>query len=264
MLSAVGSSMIATGRSDVALASNLRAAAIAMAAADGAIQQAGFHLLPCTGQSGCAPWPTNGAPVDASRPGIAVAVCLTDDAGKVNPNKANAALMAALLAAVGVPASDSARLADAIVGWRSTAPTPAAAADRAAQYRQAGLPYAPDAQPFSTVDDMRFVLGMTPAILDRLRPNLSIWNQADPDPALASPATRTALQTLLATDAASLLSIGTAIAGAQPRTVAVTATASIARGAQFTRAAVLSLERDPGKPPLRVLGWSAAPQAPCG
>ena len=263
ILSAVGSSMIANGRNDLALARNLRAAALAMAAADGAIQQAGFHVLPCTGQSDCAPWPTNGAPVDASRDGVAIAVCLTDDAGKINPNQANSALMAALLAAVGVPSADSARLADAIFAWRSPEPNPATAADRLARYRQAGLPYAPDGQKFTAIDDLRYVLGMTPAIVDRLRPNLSIWNQADPDPALASPATRLALQTLLATDAASLLSLGTAINGARPRTIAITATATIPRGAQFSRAAVISLERDPAKAPLHILSWTAAP-LPCG
>ncbi len=255
--------MIATGRNDVALARNLRASAIAMAAADGAIQQAAFHVLPCTDQPGCAPWPTNGAPVDASRDGIKIAVCLTDDAGKINPNQANPALMAALLAAIGVPSTESARLADAIVAWRVTEPDPRAAADRTALYRQAGLPYAPDGQKFADIDELRFVIGMTPAILDRLRPNLSIYNQADPDPALASPATRIALQTLLATDAVSLLSLGTAINGAQPRTIAVTATATIVRGARFSRTAVISLDRDPAKAPVRVLSWAETLRA-CG
>ena len=104
---------------------------------------------------------------------------------------------------------------------------------------------------------------MTPAILDRLRPNLSIWNQGTPDPALAPAATRAALQSLLGTDTASLMSFGAAIAGAQPRTISITATASIPRGAQFTRAAVISLERDPAKTPVHILSWSAAPQTPC-
>lgn len=256
--------MIASGRNDVALARNLREAATAMTAADGAIQQAGFHVLPCTGQPGCAPWPTNGTPMDASRDGMAIAVCLTDDAGKINPNKTNPALMAALLAAIGVPGSDSIRLANAIAGWRSAEANPAIVAERAALYRQAGLPYAPDGQDFTSIDDLGFVLGMTPAILERLRPNLSVWNQADPDPALASPATRVALQTLLATDAVSLQAIGAAIAGAQPRTLSITATATIPRGAQFTRAAVIAIERDPAKAPLRILSWTAAPQSPCG
>ncbi len=255
--------MIASGRNDVALARNLRAAAIAMAAADGAIQQAAFHALPCTDKSDCVPWPTNGSPIDASREGVAIAVCLTDDAGKINPNQANAALMAALIAAVGVPANDAARIGDAIVAWRTLETNPAVVADRTALYRRAGLPFAPDGQPFKTVDDLRFVLGVTPAIFEHLRPNLSIWNQAAPDPALASPATRAALQTLLGTDTASLLSFGAAIAGAQPRTISITATASILHGAQFTRAAVIGLARDPAKAPVSILSWSAAPQAPC-
>ena len=132
MLSAVGSSMVASGRNDVALARNLRAAALAMAAADGAIQLAAFHALPCTDQSDCAPWPTNGSPVDASRDGVGIAVCLTDDAGKINPNQANAALMAALLAAVGVPANDAARIGQAIVAWRTLEPNPSVLAVRTA------------------------------------------------------------------------------------------------------------------------------------
>ena len=262
MLSAVGASMIATGRNDLALARNLRASAIAMAAADGAIQVAGFHVLPCTGQSDCAPWPTNGRPVDASRDGVGIAVCMTDDAGKINPNQSNSALLAALLAAVGVPPTESGRLAEAIVAWRTAEPNPAAAADRVAQYRQAGLPYAPDGQKFTGIDDLQYVMGMTPAILERLRPNLSIWNAGDPDPALATPATRLALQNLLGASAETLLSLGTAINGAQPRTIAITATATIPRGAQFSRAAVISLERDPAKAPVRILSWAAAAQ-PC-
>ena len=263
MLSAVGSSMIATGRNDVALARNLSASALAQAAADGAVQQAAFHLLPCTGQSGCNPWPTDGSAIDAGRDGIAIAVCLADEGGKVNPNRVNPALMAALLVAVDLPADQASRLAAAIVGWRTAGASPADTATRTALYRQAGLPYAPNGQPFASIDDLRFVLGMTPAILGRLRPNLSIWNQAQPDPALASPITRAALQALLGTDPASLLALGAAIAGAQPRAIAVTATASIPRGAQFTRAAVISLERDPAKPKLKILSWSTAASTPC-
>lgn len=254
MLSAIGMSMIAAGRLDVARARNLRAAAIAMAAADGAIQQAAFQTLPCPDQAGCRPWPTDGTPVDASRDGVAITVCLADDAGKVNPNTATPALMAALLAATGTSAPDSTRIADAIAAWRSPEPGPATVA----AYRQAGLPYAPDGHRFAAVDDLRFVLGMTQAILDRLRPNLSVWNEAAPDPAFASAATRLALR---ATDAAAL---GVAIPGAQPRTFSVTATAAIPRDAQFTRAAIFSLERDPARPPVRILDWSAAPPVPCG
>ena len=255
--------MIVAGRNDVALARNLRTAAIAEAAADGAIHQAAFHSVPCT-EAGCTAWPTDGAPIDASREGISVAVCLTDESGKVNPNKANPALLAALLGAVGVPDPEAMTLADAIAAWHTRNASPAAIADRTAQYRRAGLPFAPDGRNFTDVSDLRFVLGMTPAILDRLRPSLSIWNQADPDPRLATPAIRAALEKLLATDPVSLMNLGPIAMAAGPRALTVTASASVERGARFTRSAVISLERDPSKPPLRILNWSTAPATPCG
>ena len=93
-LSLVVTGLIASGRGEVKLVENLRSAAIAEAAADGAAYEALFHLV--SGQ-----W-SPGPGVHRLQIGdFAVVVRIDDESGKVNPNDAPRDLMIALLRNVG-------------------------------------------------------------------------------------------------------------------------------------------------------------------
>lgn len=187
LLALMLSALLANGRSAIIVAGNMRDAAAARAATDGAINEALFHAL----AGGAQHW----AP-DAGwhqLPG-GVDVRIVSLGGLVNPNIASTDLLAGLLQASGTDAKQARRVAEAIIEWRSPPVSAAAAAARVQAYRQAGLAYAPSGAPFADVAELGDVLGMTPGLLARMLPVLSLQQRDDPDPTLAGPLVRRALR----------------------------------------------------------------------
>lgn len=196
LLGLVTARLLGAARTQIAIAGNLRDAAVARAAAEGGIAVAIVHLE--AGGAGPAQPAGNGGPPrglwhrDGARHDLAigqsrVAIRIARLSGRVNPTSAPPALLDALLRTVGIPRGPAARLAAAVVAWRSPATSPAAERALEAAYRHAGRAGGPDARGFPTIDALGAVLGMTPRIVDRLRPHLSLaapavprWRDADP------------------------------------------------------------------------------------
>jgi len=247
LLSLLISQIAGSGHQTLQLAANLRHAAALQAVADGAVQEAGFHLA----AGGAAHWRPDGAERTWREDGVTLRVRLLPEAGLVNPSVASYDLMTALLQACGADRPHATQVAQAMIGWRSAAETPFGLA----AYRAAGLPYGPPQQPFESLGELGLVLGMTPPLLDCLRPHLSLYPDTDPDPNLADPLVLAAM---------------TAITGAAPAlgqsppddTLArVVAVAEDGAG-RARREAVLRLQRvasegdaAPGGAPFRVLSW---------
>lgn len=203
LLGLVTARLLGAARGEIAVTGNLRAAAQADAAAQGGIADAIVHLeaggigpANRTAAASARPsglWHADNAPhvirIGASR----VTVRIAGLGGKVNPNSAPPALLAGLLREVGASAGTAARIARAIVAWRSPAPTPAAQRALAARYRHAGRYGGPDGTGFPTIDALGAVLGMTPSLLVRLRPHLSLDAPAVPHAAEADAVVRAAL-----------------------------------------------------------------------
>ena len=189
---ALGAAILtATGRRSLAEAEAAGRTAQAAAAIDSAVQQSIFHLL-ADGQPHWVPGSTHAIPIG----NLVVDVAIVDQAGTINPNTASAPLLAALLVVLGRSTADADALANAIVEWRTEARLVNERTSATTRYRAAGLAYAPPAAPFQSIGELGLVLGMTPDLLARLRPGLSLWWDGDPDPVLAIPPVRAALRTL--------------------------------------------------------------------
>lgn len=133
---------------------------------------------------------------------------------------------------------------------------PAGAADNTAvAYRAAGLTYQPPGKPFRSLGELGLVLGMTPDVLQRLLPHLTLFTSGDPDPRTADPIVALALRDVRG----DLPAAGGA--GGEP-IVSITATAIGVGGAagRFVRRATLSIGEDVDGRLFRVLSWEA-PQA---
>lgn len=224
----------AAGRSEAQLALNLRRAAALRTRADGAIALGTFHLLDRARH-----WPADGqVHVLAVRNGTftrRVAIRITDQSGRINPNSAPPALLQSLIEATGAPPAQAAGLAANIVAWRFPGQSGIATV-----YRRAGRDYAPPAAPFETRRELALVLGMTPKRLALLLPHLTLFHPGSPNLAFADPLVRRA------------------VAGAGPlvaendlhptglRFVAITATAAGPAGTQFTRRAIVAVGRQKG------------------
>lgn len=163
LLSVVTIGLAATGRREANLAENLRNAAMAEAAADGATYQAIFRLV--SGE-----WSPGLAPHVVRIGGAVVTVLIEDTAHLVNPNNAPVPLLAALLRQVGADPQSAQAIAAAIAAYRDQAGT-----DPTPDYIAAGLPYGPARRDFLTVAEVRLALGMTLDLYERLAPHLSVW-----------------------------------------------------------------------------------------
>ena len=189
LISLLMAEVIASGRTALALAGNLRAAAEAGALADGAVNEALFHVL----ATGRAHWQPDGALHQEREGDMVISLRVRSLAGMVNPNIASPALLAGLLQAVGMAQDQAQQVGNAIVVWRSRSWSPQAAQALAATYRGAGLPYAPPGHPFGDLGQLAYVIGMSPDILAKALPYMSLDQPGDPDPTLAAPVVRQAL-----------------------------------------------------------------------
>jgi len=247
LVSLILSQVLASGRSATALAQTGRDTAMGRAAADGAIAAAVFHLL--NHDSG---WSADGATQVLTIGASAVTVEVRNLAARINPNLASTALLAGLFQAAGLATQQSTTLARAVTTWRSAPATGTEAAGRVADYRRAGLAFAPPGRPFQDISELGDVMGMTPAVLVAITPALSLYQSGDPDPAIAPPMVREALKRAGQTGA---------LSGQFDGNFPVVAIEADARGpgrSLVRREAVVSLPGDQAKTPYRILALTDA------
>ncbi len=182
LLSLITVGLAAAGRREAKLVENLREAAMAEAAADGATYQAIFRLL-------SSEWSPGLVPHEVRVGGAVVTVRIEDTAQLVNPNNAPVPLLAALLREVGADPQSAQAIAAATAAYRDQAGT-----DPTQDYVAAGLPYGPARHDFLTVGELRLVPGMTTELYERLAPHLSVWNQPVVVPGPADPVVAAAYQ----------------------------------------------------------------------
>jgi general secretion pathway protein K len=232
-----------TGRTEVQVAANLRANAVTEAAADGAVYQAIMRLV----QGTWVPDPR----LRVVRVGdAAVEVRITNQSRKVNPNTAPVPVIQALLGNVGVDAGKAAALARAIVDWRTNSTKSLSGGTKLSEYQAAGLPYGPGNQLFDSVDEIGLVVGMTPAVLARTKPFLSIYREGDPPAPNEIPATLAEVSATTG-DPWYFGSTGRVMV------VMIDATAVGAKGGRFTRQAVVRLRAEASldQAPYQLLTW---------
>jgi general secretion pathway protein K len=184
--------LTASGRTEIQIARNLVANAVADAAANGAISAAIFN------QSDPNPdqrWPLDGQARELTIGNTRVIVQLEDEADRINPSNASPALLEALLRSTGSDPESARRLALAIGQWVGSTPT-AQPQNAMAEYQAAGLDYGPPREPLETLDELGRVLGMTPVVLAAIRPHLTLFGPAQPNPASADPVVAAALASM--------------------------------------------------------------------
>ncbi|MGC1408987.1 MAG: type II secretion system protein GspK [Acetobacteraceae bacterium] len=189
LLALLGTQLLATARQDTQLARNLVDAAELEAAANGAAQQAIFASLDMSNKH----WDADSITRVIRVGHIPVAVQLDDEAEKVNPNIASVALLQALMTALGIDRVTAAAVAASIAEWRQASAVAGGADAVTARYVAARREYAPPGTPFTNLDELEAVFGMTPGMLGRLRPHLTIFTDDDPDMAPRDPIVAQAL-----------------------------------------------------------------------
>jgi len=154
-------------------------------AAEAGIEVAALHLQ---GAGGDRRWVPDGRAIDFTFAGHQLQVRVVDESAKVDLNVAPPELMVALLQALGVDFERARRLSGAIQDWRDGDDllNPEGGAEDP-QYASAKLPYGAKDRPFETLSELRLVLGMDPALFEKLRPHLTVYSGlAQPNPTYAS------------------------------------------------------------------------------
>jgi general secretion pathway protein K len=236
----------AAARTEARIAFNLRSAIRPEWNADGAVYTVAFHLLDRSDKH----WDVDGRVHELAVPGGTVAVRVTDEANKINLDTASVDLLRALLLGVGADATTASDVAEAIVAWRE-ASGPDASAAKAEQYQAAGLDYAPPEKPFRSIDELAQVLGMTPDLLAKMRPHLTIYSSYGPGRTTTDPVALDAI--MLLRKQGGILPFERDVSGQQ--VVQVVATASDADGVSFTRRAILRVDPSAKDRPCAILAW---------
>jgi len=246
LLALIVTELGASGRTESRIARNLMANAAAEAAADGAVHQAIFHLADGSDQG----WQPDGALRHLMVGPVAVEVRIEDEAGKVNPNLADPALLQAVLLVLGADQRLAQSVAAGIIDWRGGIPAEQQAGV-SQRYQAAGLAYRPSFSPFESVDDVGLVLGLPPALAARLLPHLSVHQIGIADPARADPVVARALAQLPGGTGPTPPAVPMAY-----RSVTITAIAQPVGGGGFTRRALVRI--GPGLPHgYALLVWDA-------
>lgn len=115
-----------------------------------------------------------------------VGVSVIAESGKVDLNAATPDVLGNLFRNAGLDAAHAAALAQAVIDWRSFPISPQQIAQRKAAYIAAGRDYGPRNGPFASVEELQMVLGMTPALYEKVAPYVTIWSgRSSPDQSTA-------------------------------------------------------------------------------
>jgi general secretion pathway protein K len=116
-----------------------------------------------------------------------VSVSFTSEAARVDLNKASKDMLSNLFEVLGTEPKAAGDIADRIVGWR-TKVKPQAANDEEALYLASGLGYSPRQGPFAHVSELSLVLGISPALVERVLPFVTVYSKAADVDVLLAPA----------------------------------------------------------------------------
>jgi general secretion pathway protein K len=199
-----------------------------------------------------------------------VSVEFHSESGRVDLNAAPKPLLSSLFALFGAKPADADQYADRVVGWRTAAGQDDA---ESAAYRQAGRNYKPRGGPFQDVAELWLVLGLPPALIERILPYVTVFsglpqvNILDAPPIVLSALPGMSAQQVNAVLAerqspgvdgqALLASLG---GGQSAATIEVSRALRVSVGVQFdngtrANAEMVILLGDDADEPYRVLSW---------
>jgi general secretion pathway protein K len=118
--------------------------------------------------------PTNGRPVVCRLPGASAVITVQDVGGLIDLNTAPQALFERLFISLELSKETAAKLAAAIIDFRDLDDRPVPGGAETSEYLAAGLAFGPKNAPFSSVNELDQVLGMTPMLLARMRAMVTV------------------------------------------------------------------------------------------
>jgi general secretion pathway protein K len=172
-LSLIAAAMLSSSMNAVYVARNSWTQLQAETAVDSAVQLAILSLFESDAGRRL---PVDGSPQQLTVDGQPVAVSIQDEAGRVDVNYASRNFLHDLFKAEG--AQDADALADRVVDWRSPGSAKSLNGASADDYRNSGYDYLPRGGPFQSVGEVGLVMGMSPELLARIEPALTVYSHS--------------------------------------------------------------------------------------
>ncbi|MGJ5176503.1 general secretion pathway protein GspK [Bradyrhizobium oligotrophicum] len=106
--------------------------------------------------------------------GTQIGIRIQDELGRVDLNQTDEAMLNSLLLSAGLDAQAAAGLADKIVDWRTATSLKHLNGAKDRDYASRNAAYHPRHGPFQSVDELLLVMDMTPSIVARIAPALTV------------------------------------------------------------------------------------------
>ena len=171
LLTVIGSSHARNMRIETTLAFNHVGTAKARALAEAGISRAIMELFV---SDTATRWQFNGTAYPIQLDSGSVNITIRDASGLLDLNRAGPVQLGAVLAAAGAEEADSQQLVDAILDWRDKDQLRRLHGAEDDDYRHAGLDWGSRDGLFASVDELRYILGMTHELFERLVPYLTV------------------------------------------------------------------------------------------
>lgn len=185
LLSVIAASVVFGARTDLQVAANLVDQARREATAEAAVHQALFEALRPVTDAGR--WRSDGRPHAWHYQGQDLTVTITDESGKIDLNSAQEALLASLFRHAGLEPAAADALVNTLLDWVDPDDQKRLNGAEAGDYAAAGFGVRPANGPFEAVEELRQLLGMTPALFARLQPLVTVFSRQDGVNAAAAP-----------------------------------------------------------------------------
>jgi len=248
LMTVIGASHARNMRIETSLAFNHVGTARARALAEAGINRAIMELF--VGDTATR-WPLDGTARQIQLDSGSVNIAIRDASGLLDLNKADAVQLEAVLKAAGAEEALSQELADAILDWRDKDQLRRLHGAEDNDYRHAGLDWGTRDGLFASVDELRYVLGMTHEVFERLAPYVTVHSsQNDVNLKYAPAWLFTVLTNTEREPTETPLVNDTQPAGP----FHITAWATSNRGARASVEAVLRIART-GEEPYTILSW---------
>lgn len=173
LLGAIAAGHASNVHSETMLAMQHVESARARALAEAGIQRAILGLLLRNSER---EWPVNGTLQQLNIDAHAVDVAVRDATGLVDLNAADTGLLGALLAATGEDTSQQEKLVDAILDWRDADNLSHLHGAEDDDYRAIGFAWTARDAAFASVDELRYIIGMTARRFAKIAPYLTVYS----------------------------------------------------------------------------------------
>ena len=174
LLSVIAASFAVSTRTEINVVFNQIENARAEAIADAGVHRVIMGLMTNDPEQA---WRTDGTIYSWRYGGGELRATAQDEGGKIDLNRAGEELLTDLFLAAGLGGAEASALTDAVIDFRDQNEDRRLNGAEEGDYEAAGLPYGPKDGPFESLDELRQVLGMTPALFEMVAPSLTVHSR---------------------------------------------------------------------------------------